>query len=136
MNTTEHDSDRLERKADPLAGRTHADFDWDELYQRMGESDVTVDDLPRLADGLRAIFDWVLSDNSVLTTEFVGRRFLALVWICSPERFEDVSMAKLAKVLGLHRRTMQRLSAKATQAFGVRNRRQAHGWNRAKVENN
>jgi hypothetical protein len=125
-------------KLDPLAP-THQDFDFDELYRRLDESDPgrVEDTAAMLAEPLRAVFDWVLDTDLQRrgAAGLVGKRLIALAWVITPAMFEgSPSMRKLAARLSIKPALMHRLTAMASKRFGVVNRGQSHGWNRGAAE--
>jgi hypothetical protein len=163
VNKTEHKSDSqfdasIQHKAtyrptsvDPLCNTRDTkdqtefgteEFDWETLYQNLGEamSEAEQDTDPAtmllLAQALRSIFDYVLDIdlNKKGAEKRVGRRFIGLCWVVNPAMFEgSPSLTKIAKKLGLSPRLLQFTAAEASAQYGIVNRGQAHGWNRKKL---
>lgn len=127
------------RPLDPLAPPTEMEFDWDELYERLGEpSDRQLheNNMEQISEFVRKLFQWVVAvdlkqPNSQM---LVGRRFIALAWVLNPALFDgSPSASKLAETLGITRKAnLWTLTGEASQHFGITNRSQSHGWNRGK----
>ncbi|HVU07829.1 MAG TPA: hypothetical protein VHG89_04720 [Verrucomicrobiae bacterium] len=126
--------DYVSDKLDPLATPMHEDFNWNELYQRLGEpTDQQLQD-EKIAEFIRKLFEWVTAidlrkENS---QTLIGRRFIALAWVFNPALFEDSpSASKLAETLRITRKAdLWKLTGEVTRHFGITNRGQSHAWNR------
>jgi hypothetical protein len=141
--------DFISKHADPLVPK-HSDFPYEEVFRDLDgelEPDWQDDDLnAKLAQALKAVFQWVLdtnndNSNSIIKensrarlklSELVGRRFLALAWVVNPDLFPDgPSLTSLAKTARTSKWAMRRLTGQVSREFGITNRGQAHAWNRS-----
>jgi len=129
--------DYISTKLDPLASPMQEDFNWDELFERLGEpSDRQAHDeqMERLNQFIRTLFEWVTAiDLKKPNAQVViGRRFVALAWVMDPALFENSpSASKLAEMLGVNRKAdLWKLTGEVAKRFGIRNRCQSHAWNR------
>ncbi|HET7624390.1 MAG TPA: hypothetical protein VFM25_03925 [Verrucomicrobiae bacterium] len=139
----EFHEDYQSQHTNPLSP-THADFDWDELDKRLGESELESDETPeqKFTAAMRRIFQWVLNidynikSNELMPDTLIGRRFIALAWVINPALFPDSpSLHKLSRRLGFTAPILAALTGEVCREFGIQNRAQAHAWNRIeKVE--
>lgn len=122
---------------DPLYP-TQADFNWEELYRRLGEADP---DTPcdHTITALRRVFHWLLNikynieSNRVTPDMLVGRRLIALAWVINPDLFPNSpSLRQLSRHLGVTAPVLASLTGEVCREFGIQNRAQAHAWNRSK----
>lgn len=126
-----HD-DFVSDKVDPTT-EPYSDFDWDELYQRLGEAtDGKFETEVNLSLTVRYILRWVFSTNlkSNRALHLILRRLIALGWVTNPWFFDGKSISAIAAELGLPKQLMSRCAAAASRKFGIENRSQAHAWNR------
>lgn len=131
-----HD-DYIATNLDPLASPMQVDFDWNELYERLGEASEQQEhdeEMERINEFVRKLFEWVIAIdlNNPNAQVIVGRRFIALAWVLNPALFENSpSASKLADMLGIKRKAdLWTLTGAASTHFGITNRGQSHAWNR------
>lgn len=121
-----------EQQHDPLAGATQVDFNWNELYERLGEpTDEQIQD--ERAVFVRNLIDWMLEFDFRLPSALnhAGLRLFALMWVVDPARFDGISGSKLAETLGVTRKAdFWELTGEVSKRFGIVNRCQSHAWNR------
>jgi hypothetical protein len=126
--------DYVTDKLDPLAAPMQEDFNWNELYHRLGEpTDEQLQD-EKVAEVIRKLFEWVTAidlkkENS---QTLIGRRFIALAWVFNPALFENSpSASQLAETLRITRKAdLWKLTGEVSRHFGIVNRGQSHAWNR------
>lgn len=122
------------------------DFDWDELYERLGESVQEketagrddFEEMQRLCFAIRRIFSWLLNGEIKQGADKVaGRRLIALAWVLHPSllklgpdvfKGESPSLTTLSHTLGFKTPVLSVIAADVRREFGIRNRAQAHGW--------
>lgn len=121
---------------DPL-DQTPIDFDWGLLEAAMGEIQPDLDEehFAELAEALRRLLAWLVSirvgHQPERAANLIGRRTLALLWVVDPRLITDSpSLSQLAARLGVSKAVLSNSTSQVTREFGVRNRSQAHGWNR------
>jgi len=120
-------------KLDPLAKPMQEDFNWNELYERLGEPTDEPEIGNRHAEVVRALIDWLVGfdfrrPNAVA---HAGLRLFALTWVTDPARFDGISGSELAETLGVARKAdFWELTGEVSKKFGIVNRCQAHAWNR------
>jgi hypothetical protein len=120
-------------KRDPLAPDLHRDFDWNGLYESLGENEEERStNSNQLIQGLKRIVEWVLDTR--LTDRHaemvIARRFIALAWVINPDYLEGKSLTQIARVLRIrHKQSLSKYAANAKRRFNISNRAQAHGWN-------
>ncbi|MFM7103595.1 MAG: hypothetical protein ACKO3N_20810 [Verrucomicrobiota bacterium] len=91
--------------------------------------------LSELAEALRRLLSWLVNVRAVNPPEkaanLIGRRTLALLWVVDPRLITDSpSLSQLAGRLGVSKAVLSNSTSQVTREFGVRDRSQAHGWNR------
>jgi hypothetical protein len=123
----------LNPEQDTLDGKS-AEFDWDALYELLGESqqELSAHDYDALSFAFKRVLEWVLSVDLGRPgfESVIARRALALAWTMNPAFFEDSpSLSKIAERIGTHKVSLSSYAASASRTFGVRNRGQRHGWN-------
>jgi hypothetical protein len=110
------------------------DFDWESLYDALGETSAT--DVDELNRKLLSLLEWAVEPirsrrTRKRRTETLARRVVALAWVVCPELFgQKSSMTDLATSLGMHKAVLSELTSAFSKRFGVRNNYQlGHGWN-------
>ena len=124
------------KHADPLA-KWVSDFEWNQLYERLGEATTEPADMEAASLAMLRIIEWIVGKKAARMTFSLGyeqrmaNKILALLWVLNPGYFESTpSLAMLSKKMGLKQRvTLSGYAAEVTRKFGVRNRGQSHGWN-------
>ena len=131
----EFKEDTVSEQADPVEARV-IDFDWNTLYERLGEQ-APQPDHQKLALALRRILQWAVRVDydlvlSPITPDVaVGRRMIALAWVTNPALFPDSpSLRQLSRRLGLSAPLLAALTGEVCREFGIQNRAQDHAWNR------
>jgi len=107
----------------------HVEFDWEGLYQALGESEaeLTSGEYEKLGSALITILTWAVKTNSL---KVVGRRIVALLWVCDPGLFDGTpSAAQLAKKFRVHKAMLSEDCSAISRRFAFRNRAQRHGSN-------
>lgn len=123
----------LEIPRDPLAPSVTADF-------QFPIETLDAVDFAALSSALGEVIRWLLSGSS----DSAGRkqgillRLLALAWVLRPDYFggEGVSAAEVCRQFDLPKNRFSEHCAEFTRRYGVRNRAQAHGWNRKQANQN
>jgi hypothetical protein len=118
---------------DPHNPNQVADFEWDTLYERLGESvgaDLNGPDLPAMSTALAVILDWILRVDlrKKNCLKAIGLRTVAMAWVVDPSRFHDESVRTISKRLGFTAPVMSVLSADFSRRFKIQNRFQDHDW--------
>lgn len=134
-------NNEIETEVEGRHSEPHQDFDWDGLFERMGEKDDRLKlklkhkDRAEMAQALARIFDWILrlDTSSRLVPRIVGLRFIALAWVMNPELFEGASIRKLAKDLESAVACLSPLTAAASRDFEISNHFQRHDWRKRKT---
>jgi hypothetical protein len=132
--TGDFHEDFVSEKIDPLAD-THADFPFDEIDSEIAGLDE--ENRAKLCQAYRRIFQWFCNINLKSDTApvMISRRVLALAWVLDPSLIEgSPSAAELARKIGCPRTKFHGLTGSVVRKFGIRNRAQAHAWNRGKKE--
>jgi hypothetical protein len=106
-------------------------FDFDEVERRLsGDSKAMSRDDLELAEAIARVVRWMHRDGRSRNLETIGMRALAVAWLLEPGLTGDKSLSSLAKRFKIQPRMLQKHALEASQAFNIRNRYQAHGWNR------
>ncbi len=130
MNRLKTYDDAVAGPPDPLDGRTN-DFDWETLWQSLGEAELDPIDYQRLSFALDRILRWIVVPHvrgagKANASAAIGRRAIGLCWALNPELFEDSpSLRKLAKRMGTKVDNLSHHSARASKTFGLLNRAQS-----------
>jgi hypothetical protein len=119
---------------DPLSP-SQADFDWEAVYAALGDEPICAQDesYDRLVHAFRRVFEFCLTIdlNKENSTELIGRRLLALAWVMNPAIIDgSPSLIELSNRLGLSPYPLAIITSEVSKQFGIRNRAQAHAWNR------
>ena len=127
----------ISKKLDPLAASLQEDFNWDALFERLGEpTDAEARDreMQLAAEFVRKVCHWVLSVElrQPDARRHVGERFAAFAWVTNPAFFEGApSASQVAELLGIRRKAnFWTLTGEVSRHFGITNRAQSHAWNR------
>lgn len=131
-------------KVDPTT-KDCEEFDWDDLYERLGELDRTraaeteeqhEQQMQRLAFALGTILDWIINGQSNRRPKqflrAVGMRTVAMAWVIDPKRFDDASIRQLSKALGFTAANISPLTAEFSRLYSVFNKFQNHDWRKEK----
>jgi hypothetical protein len=137
-NTSAFNEALRSERTDPLA-ESCIDFDWNDLYRRLGETEDREDDElnQKLAQVLRHVFEWATDADwkSPVIEQTISRRFVALVWVTNPEIFAgSPSLRELTARLGVGAGTLANYTGEVSRKYGIQNRAQAHAWNRKKSD--
>jgi hypothetical protein len=122
----ECDPTELETPRDPLSAGDRVEFQFpvEGLSER---------DLADLTTALGEIFHWIIAPAKNLNREDgIKIKQLALLWVLRPDYFggEGVSAAEVCRQFNLPKNRFSEQCSEATRIFAVKNRAQAHGWNR------
>ena len=132
----EFHEDYHSQSLDPLAPPASADFDWKGLSERLREAQEAAEDdeFERVLTAFRILLDWLLAVDVARPNclNMLGRRLLVFAWVLDHSRFNNTpSLAAIAKQLGFTAApVLSVLASDVTRKFAIRNRAQAHGWNR------
>lgn len=89
---------------------------------------------PELVRAFSSVLKFCVSikANQSLSDALIGRRLIALTWVVNPALIEgSPSLRELSKRMGFKSSSgMAAITGEATRHFGVKNRAQAHAWNR------
>ena len=113
----------------------HVDFDWPTLERMLGEDcPVSEEELRKyLSIIMRAILAFVTKNIDMRRKDalkHVGCNCVGLSWVVDPKLFNGCPTAiKLAKHIGVDKRTFSKITAEVTRHFGIRNRMQANYLN-------
>ena len=134
MNKPEFLEDFKNPAVDPLYTDT-MDFDFAEVERQLGESVLDDDEAAaKVSEAFLKLFALVAAVDldSPRAVELMGRRFLALTWVMNPSLLEgSPSLTSLSKRIGMRSMyPMTILTGEVTRTFGIKNRAQAHAWNR------
>lgn len=127
--------DFISERQDPLSP-THQDFPFDDVARALGEDvDLERDDVREMvANAIAGIMRFCLNTDitNKRAEQIIGRRLIALAWVLNPGLFEgSPSLIKLSKRMGMKSPfALHILSGEVTRNFGIKNRAQAHAWNR------
>jgi hypothetical protein len=129
--------DYINPKADPLHSQTIG-FDYAAVEQALDEAqeEQPTDGYQALAALIRKMFLWGTDVDlkKKNAQAIIGRRFIALAWVIDPGLFNgSPSASTIARTLGFHPVTLQKLTGEAARHFKIVNRAQDHAWNRGKV---
>jgi hypothetical protein len=100
------DEERISTQTfDPVEDRRFVEFDWEELYTRVGEAEGTDENREKLGQAFRGVIFWLLADldrNPKHAPKVIAARALALGLEFFPEALERSRQAReLAKAYGL-----------------------------------
>jgi hypothetical protein len=121
------------------------DFDWETVFASLdGEdhsnSNTMADDSTRCgayamsARLLARLLDWLIDANlkdsrGEVVLRSIGVRTVAMAWVINPQRFDNASLAVIAKSLGFKgANSISPLSAEFSRRFGIQNHFQDHDW--------
>jgi hypothetical protein len=129
--------------ADESNNEFAGDFDWDSLYDRMGElKDAEIELINRK---LLMLLQWIVDPvqhkklSRKRVSSVLSKRVMALAWVICPQLFSGKSsMTHTASMLGMHKAVLSELTAAFSKQFGVRNKSQiGHAWNfNPQIKNN
>jgi hypothetical protein len=126
--------DWVSGKRDPLALPMEENFDFDALDRNVDEAMDGADDEHRekLVRAIRRVLEWTIAGVKLEpgADKLIGRRCLALLWTIGPESYlQNLSLSKVAVLLGLDKATLSKYSGEARRKFRVQNRFQSHAAN-------
>ncbi|MCP5524098.1 MAG: hypothetical protein H7A46_21380 [Verrucomicrobiales bacterium] len=107
------------------------DFDWQTLYDRLGEDARKASNDPRMVEFVVRLLEILLPGSCTrLNARQVGLRVIALAWVLSPAYFDGTpSIRELAARCGVPRSVMTALTGEMSRLIGWRNGAQQHAWN-------
>jgi hypothetical protein len=107
------------------------EFDWEALYQRLGEDvrEGKVDH--RLQQVVVRLLQLLVPPTTRhIQPESIGLRVIALAWVVNPAYFEGTpSMRELARRCGVNHCHLAHHTGHYSRLLGLRNRGQNHAWN-------
>jgi hypothetical protein len=131
MNKPEFYEDYQSPCVDPLALPSSATFDWEGLYEQLGEGEPQ-SDTDKIILAIRRIFEWVVKrhKNSPkrISIQTVGLRFTAFLWAMDPRYFNGISLKQLSKQYRFSEKCLSTYSAEARREFDLCNRYSANHW--------
>jgi hypothetical protein len=121
-------------RVDPLAPPRTVDFDWADVFRRLGEAPgEDGNSWAKAASALKEVLFFLVEpakgvrpSNCDKRLNLIGRRAVALAWVFDPDLFSGESLSCLARRLGLSPRSLAELTGTASRITGIRNRAQAH----------
>lgn len=111
------DEERVSTHAyDPVEDRRFFEFDYEELYRRVGEAENTDENREKLGQAVKGVVIWLLADldrNPKHAPKVIAARALALGLEFFPEALERSHQAReLARAYGLREDNISRYRAK------------------------
>ena len=131
----EFDETILADERDPIDSADQ-DFDWTQLYRRLGEDAASHGDDAKLAEAVvRLLEALVAKTDRPMHPQSVGLRVIALAWVLNPGYFDgSPSLRDLAKRCRVQPATLARFTGEVSRFIGWRNRAQRHAWNWQRFE--
>jgi hypothetical protein len=124
--------DHLEGQAKREPPFPPIEFDWQAVYQALGEHEPESigPDYEAMSDALRNLFDWLLAVNldGRNPARAAGLRLMALAWVMNPDRFDGASLRKLTRSMGVSAGRFSTLAAEVRRTFRLSNPFQKHDW--------
>ena len=108
------------------------EFEWDALYERLGERSEDASSDPRQAEAIRRLLSQLLVDAMArrINPKTLGLRLVATAWVVDPGLFEgSPSLRTLAARCGVTPSALARHTGAISRLLGCRNRAQRHAWN-------
>lgn len=135
MNTDPRpfDDALLSQRASPLA-RTHEDFPFDEVCQRLDGTPPRTPDTEQALETVRATLLWIgdalRSRKNRSRAHLAGLRSLAAIYCLSPALLPSPNLRELARSLGLSYKRLSQITSAASKIMQVKNPSQAasHGY--------
>jgi AraC-like DNA-binding protein len=121
---------------DPVDG-TFADFDWTDLWQRLGEEETDTATDHEIADALMRMLRLLLEGcgGELINPRTAGLRLIAIAWTLNPGLFTGgPSLRTLARRCNVSPAALARLTGEASRSLRWRNRAQRHAGNWRKME--
>lgn len=122
--------DRVADCSDPVDAASQ-NFDWQRLYERLGEDAGSPDQDQRLAEAVTRLLQMLVPcSERQIRPDSVGLRVIALAWVLNPAYFGgSPSLRELAGRCGITQSALARHTGRYSRLIGWRNRAQQHAWN-------
>jgi hypothetical protein len=116
---------------DPVEDLTQ-DFDWQGLYECLGEDARNSDNDARLVETVVRLLQLLLGNTTRPARPWtIGLRVIALAWVLSPTYFKgSPSLCELARRYRAKASRLSEMTGEVSRWIGWRNRGQCFGWNR------
>jgi len=91
----------------------------------MIEQEIEKEDLIRItADGLKEILEFIAGNPDTIDTMAAFRRCMTVIWVLRRDLLNDISLAQLAKELGVSRSRLSKISCSFSDQFNFLSDRQ------------
>jgi hypothetical protein len=126
----EFHEDMLSDERDPIDANGQG-FDWQQLYQRLGEDASSAENDRKLAEAVVRLLEVLVSKtDKPMHPQSVGLRVIALAWVLNPGYFDgSPSLRELAERCRVKPATLGRFTGEVSRFIRWRNRAQRHAWN-------
>jgi AraC-like DNA-binding protein len=127
--------DEFSSRALAPAFNGNPDFDWESVFAHCDGDDISDEQEVRaLATKMTAratakLLDWLLEVNlqDHRALKSIGVRVIAMAWVINPQKFDNASLAVIAKALGFKGpSSLSPSAAEFARQFGITNKLQEH----------